>query len=101
MHHTEKIYRTALYPETYKSVGGAFISGCDKLFVKFIDQHSMITEPLRLLMKHDVKFEWTDKQEQAFNNLKDTLSSDKIITYFDTRKETELCMLAYVMYLRY
>ena len=56
----------------------------------FIDNYSTITEPLRWLTKQDQIFEWNSEQENAFNLLKDILVSDKVMTYFDPSKSTEL-----------
>ena len=55
-----------------------------------IDNYSTITEPLHRLTKQDQIFEWNSEQENAFNLLKDSLVSDKVMTYFDPSKSTEL-----------
>ena len=57
---------------------------------RFIDNYSTITEPLRRLTKQDQIFEWNSEQENAFDLLKDNLASDKVMTYFDPSKSTEL-----------
>ena len=59
---------------------------------RFIDNYSTITEPLRRLTKQDQLFEWNSEQENAFSLLKDSLVSDKVMTYFDPGKSTELCV---------
>ncbi|XP_060596962.1 uncharacterized protein K02A2.6-like [Ruditapes philippinarum] len=64
--------------------------GLTNYLSKFIDGYSSLTEPLRRLTHKGVKFEWTADQEKSFTSLKDTLISDKVMTYFDPRKETEL-----------
>ena len=64
--------------------------GMTNYLSRFIDSYSSLTEPLRQLTKHDIKFEWTESQEKAFIKLKDVLSSDKVMTYFDPKKNTEL-----------
>ena len=56
----------------------------------FIPNYSTITEPLCRLTKQDEIWMWTDEQENSFQTLKDTLTSDTIMTYFDPSKETEL-----------
>ena len=57
---------------------------------RFIPNYTTITEPLRRLTKQDEIWMWTDKQENSFQTLKDTLTSDTIMAYFDPSKETEL-----------
>ncbi|XP_060604313.1 uncharacterized protein K02A2.6-like [Ruditapes philippinarum] len=64
--------------------------GLTNYLSKFIDGYSSLTEPLRRLTHKGVKFECTADQEKSFTSLKDTLISDKVMTYFDPRKETEL-----------
>ena len=57
---------------------------------RFIPNYTTITEPLRRLTKQDEIWMWTDQQENSFQTLKDTLTSDTIMAYFDPSKETEL-----------
>ena len=56
----------------------------------FIPDYSTITYPLRLLLKNDTEYEWSNDCEEAFMKLKSAISSDTCITYFDNRKETFL-----------
>ena len=60
----------------------------------FIPNYSTITEPLHRLTKQDEIWMWTDEQENSFQTLKDTLTSDTIMAYFDPYKETELLVNA-------
>ncbi|MES9882663.1 MAG: RNase H-like domain-containing protein [Sedimenticola sp.] len=57
---------------------------------RFIPNYSTITEPLRRLTRESEPWVWTDSQQNAFETLKKTLSSDTVIAYFDPSKETEL-----------
>ena len=57
---------------------------------RFIKGYSTITEPLRKLMQKGTKWEWTESQEQAFKTLKNALTSDCVMTYFDPTKYTEI-----------
>ncbi|MCG8094404.1 MAG: DDE-type integrase/transposase/recombinase [Candidatus Thiodiazotropha endolucinida] len=57
---------------------------------RFIPQYSTLTEPLRRLTRQNQTWIWSDEQEQAFQKLKDSLTSDTSIAYFDPSKETEL-----------
>jgi len=57
---------------------------------RFIRDYSTISEPLRRLTQDKVAFEWTNQQETAFRQLKNALSSDQVMTYFDPSKDTEL-----------
>jgi len=56
----------------------------------FIPDYSTITYPLRSLLKDDSEYEWSNACEEAFKKLKNVISSDTCITYFDNRKDTFL-----------
>ena len=43
---------------------------------RFIPDYSTTTEPLRMLVKKDVKFVWEERQQKAFDKLKSDLSSE-------------------------
>ena len=57
---------------------------------KVIPNFSHITEPLRALTKKNTIFQWTDKHEHAFQDVKQALTSDTVVCYFDQSKDTEL-----------
>ena len=57
---------------------------------RFIHDYSTITEPLRKLTKSDEPWIWAEEQENAFQTLKNILSSDTVMSYFDPAKETQL-----------
>ncbi|CAG5041301.1 unnamed protein product [Parnassius apollo] len=50
---------------------------------RFIDNFSKITKPLTSLLKKDVNFNWTQEQTQAFNLLKEKLTSAPLLQYPD------------------
>lgn len=56
---------------------------------RFIPDYATICEPLRRLTKQSVDYEWTEEQA-AFELLKDKLSSDTVISYFQPGKEIEI-----------
>ena len=49
-----------------------------------------MSAPLRELTKKDKQFHWAEQQEQSFQQIKELLTSAKVIAYFDPSKETEL-----------
>ena len=57
---------------------------------KFIPNFSDVTKPLRELTKKNAHFTWGDQQVQAFQKVKDLLTSDTVMAYFDNHKKTEL-----------
>ena len=57
---------------------------------KFIPNFSDVSQPLRELTRKDTPFQWNREHEQSFQNIKDLLTSDAVMAYFDQTKETEL-----------
>ena len=57
---------------------------------RFSPQYSTITEPLGRLTRQNERWIWADEQENAFQTLKDKLTSDTVMAYFDPSKDTEL-----------
>ncbi len=53
---------------------------------KFIPGYSSITAPLRELTRKDTKYRWGSVEKDAFEKLKDSITNDKIIAYFDPKK---------------
>ena len=59
-------------------------------FSRFIPDLATVTQPLRALTVKDAPWEWTDKQQNALDTIKERLTSDTVMTYFDPEKITEL-----------
>ena len=50
---------------------------------KFIPRYSDLTAPLRELTKKETKFMWTQEQQNAFQKLKDSITSQSTIAFFN------------------
>ena len=57
---------------------------------RFIPGYAKLTAPLRNLTKQGVGWKWTENEQVAFDNLKETLTGDKVVTYFGPRKKMEI-----------
>ena len=57
---------------------------------QFIPNFASITAPLRELTKKHAKFEWTEKQQKAFVQLKEYLTRAPVMAYFDIGKKSML-----------
>ena len=57
---------------------------------RFIPDYAKITAPLRNLTKQGVDWRWTKEEQKALDSLKEALAGDKVMTYFDPRKKTEI-----------
>lgn len=57
---------------------------------KFIPNLSSKTKCLRELLHHNSAFEWTTKHEQEWKELKRTVTTEPVLTYFDPTKPTKI-----------
>jgi hypothetical protein len=55
--------------------------GLASYYRRFIQDFATISAPLTELTKKNVKFHWTEVQEQAFQRLKDKLCSEPVLAY--------------------
>ena len=60
--------------------------GTVNYLAKFVPDMSQVTEPIRKLLRQDVEFEWTSHQETAFTKIKEILTRDPVLRYFDVSK---------------
>ena len=60
--------------------------GMVNYFAKFIPQMSMITDPIRKVMKSDVEFKWSKQQEEAFRQIKEILTAAPALAYYDVKR---------------
>jgi hypothetical protein len=59
-------------------------------YAKFIENASALTAPLRELTKKDVRFVWTEREEQAFQAIKREICSPRVLTPFNPQHEIVL-----------
>lgn len=64
--------------------------GLANYVAKFIPNLATISEPLRRLTKKDVIFEWGHEQQNAFDQLKNSLTSDLVLGYYDVKCRTQV-----------
>ena len=79
-----KAVRDSKRPETKEAVK-SFL-GMVGYLSKFIDRYSSITAPLRKLTERKVKFEWGPEEGAAFNKLKDSITNEKTMIYFNPKR---------------
>ena len=61
---------------------------------KFIPNFSTLSEPLRQVLRKNVKFHWLSKHQEAFDYLKQALSEPYVLAYFDLKAETHVVVEA-------
>ena len=54
---------------------------------KWIPDLSTKSAPLRILLDKNIQWEWTDKQEKAWKLLKELLTTQPVLQYYDPNKE--------------
>ena len=57
---------------------------------KFLPHLSDVTEPLRRLLDRDVEWHWDDAHEAALNQVKQLITREPVLRYFDNTKEVTL-----------
>jgi len=61
--------------------------GVTNYYKRFLERYSQRSAALRELPTKDIPFNWGDKEENAFNDLKTALSIPPILRYPDTNKD--------------
>jgi len=70
------------YPKPMTVIQVQSFLGLTSYFRKFIPGYSNIAKPLSDLLRDNVKFQFKEEQEQAFQTLKDCLSSEPVLQIF-------------------
>ena len=76
-------------PPTSTSGVSSFL-GIATYCAKFILKFSDVSQPLHELARKDSLFRWKEKHETSFKRIKQLLTSDTVVAYFDQTKKTEL-----------
>ena len=64
--------------------------GMAQYSASYIPNFSSITAPLRELTKSTSKWKWSETEQNAFTTLKNSLSCDSVLGYYETNQETKL-----------
>ena len=64
--------------------------GLARYYRRFVNGFSVIASPLTKLLRKDVKFEWNDKCQASFEQLKQLLIEDSVLTQPTPCKEYTL-----------
>ena len=86
---TRKVEEIQKMPEPTDLNGVQRFLGMIKYLAKFLPDLSHDTEPIRRLTHKDTEYKWTDEQAQAFQTVKDKVSSTPVLRYFDHTMELE------------
>lgn len=64
--------------------------GIINFYRSFIPRASMLLEPLHFLLRNDVEWQWTAKQQEAFEAIKRELSSSRVLAHYDPKQQLVL-----------
>ena len=55
---------------------------------KFIPNLATVTEPIRVLLRNDIEFQWSHEQEKTLQEIKSMLPKDggPVLRFFDVQK---------------
>jgi hypothetical protein len=82
----EKIRTIREWQEPRNVKGIQSFLGFANFYRRFIKDYSRITTPLTRLTRKDIQWEWGDKQQQAFDTLKEAMMTEPILQHFDPAK---------------
>jgi len=79
----EKIRTIKDWKEPTNVKGIQSFLGFANFYRRFIKDYSKITTPLSALTRKEKVWEWGDKQQEAFEMLKEAITTEPILQYFD------------------
>ena len=75
-------------PSGKKALQG--LLGMTTYLAKFLPSLSDVTEPLRRLLDKDVQWHWNETQEKSWKQVKQLITREPVLKYFDRSKEVTL-----------
>ena len=82
----EKVDAIMNMPPPTDKKGVERLLGTVNYLAKFIPNMSVINEPIRQLLRSDTLFTWGKEQENAFKTVKEILSRQPVLTFFNVNK---------------
>ncbi|GFN74652.1 Pol polyprotein [Plakobranchus ocellatus] len=86
----EKVKAITAMPPPEDKKGVERLLGTMNYMAKFIPNLSTISEPIRKLLKKDNQFVWEHEQAKAFEEIKNALTSEKTLGYFNPNEKITL-----------
>ena len=75
-------------PATTDKKGVEKLLGTVNYLGKFIPNLATVTEPIRVLLRKDIKYQWSHEQQKALQEIKSILTKDggPVLRFFDVQK---------------
>lgn len=83
----EKIKAISLYKTPQNKKDLEIFLGMITYLQRFIPNASTITEPLRNLLKSNIEFQWNYEQQNSFEKLKNIISKEPVLGYFQPNED--------------
>ena len=64
--------------------------GMTNYSAQFIPDYATLVDPLRSLTKKDVRWAWTERHQECFEQLKESLKENTLLNYYDPNLRTEV-----------
>ena len=77
-----KAVKESRCPETKEAIR-SFL-GMIRYLSKFTPRYASVTAPLRKLTHKDIKFRWGEEEQNAFDKLKESITNENIMLYFNS-----------------
>ena len=90
--HTDKamVEKMQNFPRPENAMHVRSFLGLANYYRRFVREYSRIASPLNLLLRKDQPFEWTKRQQMAFDELRQRLASAPILAYPDLSQPFQL-----------
>lgn len=86
----QKVQAVQQFPTPSNKQEARRIFGLCGFFRRFVPRYAEIAQPISDLLKDNVPFTWLTLQNDAFQELKDRLTSQPVLQLYNPRAETEL-----------
>ena len=83
----KKIEAIRKMPKPTDTAGVLRLQGTVNYLARFLKDLSTVFEPIRRLTKKDEEWKWAEEQDEAFEKIKNMVSTAPILKYYDAAKE--------------
>ena len=82
------------WPNPRNVIDVRYFMGIVSYYRMFIERFSKVAHPITSLQKKGIKFEWTGRCQESFQQLKNLLTSALVLKVADPEKDFVVCTVA-------